>query len=251
MPTHGRFAFLKTKRGASIAIGSLGALAVGAFALVYFVVFPTSSPKAFGLTTPTSTSSSTNPAANATASATDIAGAWKVGTGSKVGYRVREKLAFLPAQSDAVGRTPKVSGSLTLATSGSTVKVTAASFVAAVNTLTSDRSMRDARIHTIGLESDTYPTATFKLTVPFTVPANATKGQVGKVQATGVLTIHGTSKTVAIPLEMSISNSALETTGSLTFPWSEFGMTAPNVGGGAVSVNGKATMEFDLHLVRS
>lgn len=246
----GRFGILKTKRGASIAIGSLGALAVGAFALVYFVLLPTSSPKAFSLLTASaSRSSSTNPAPKATASATNIAGTWKVGTGSKAGYRVREKLAFLPAQSDAVGRTSKVSGSLTLATSGSTVKVTAASFAAAVNTLKSDRSMRDARIHTIGLESDKYPTATFKLTVPFTVPANASKGEVGKVQATGVLTIHGTSKTVTIPLELTISNSALETTGSLTFPWSEFGMTAPSVG--PVSVSGKATMEFDLHLVRS
>jgi polyisoprenoid-binding protein YceI len=244
MPMARRFAILKTKRGASIAIGSLGALAVGAFALVYFVLFPTSSPEAFSLAASTSRSSSTD-----TASGTKIARTWKVGTGSKAGYRVREKLPFLPAQSDAVGRTSKVSGSLTLATSGSTVKVTAASFAAAVNTLTSDRSMRDARIHTIGLESDKYPTATFKLTVPFPVPANALKGEVGKVQATGVLTIHGTSKSVTIPLELTISNSAFETTGSLTFPWSEFGMTAPSVG--PISVSGKATMEFDLHLVRS
>jgi polyisoprenoid-binding protein YceI len=249
MPTPGRFALLKTKRGVSIAMGSVGALTVGVFALVYFVVFPTSSPKPFGLTASTSTSSSTRAAAKATASASNIAGTWKVGTGSQVGYRVREKLAFLPAQSDAVGRTSKVSGSLSLARFGSTEKVTAASFAAAVNTLKSDRSMRDARIHTIGLESDTYPTATFKLTVPFTVPANASKGEVGKVQATGVLTIHGTSKTVAIALQLTISNSALETIGSLTFPWREFGMTAPSVG--PVSVSGMATMEFDLHLVHA
>jgi len=35
--------------------------------------------------------------------------------------------------------------------------------------------------------------------------------------------------------------------GSLTFPWSEFNMTAPSVGG-FVTVTGHATMEFDLHL---
>src|ERR1700674_2249626 len=171
MATPGRFPLLKTKRGLAITIGSVGALAVGAFALVYFVVFPTSSPKPFGLTS--STSSSANASSEATASAAKISGSWKVGTGSQVGYRVREQLVFLPAQSDAVGRTSEVSGSLTLATSGSTLQVTAASFAAAVNTLKSDRSMRDARIHTMGLESDKYPTATFKLTAPFTVPANA------------------------------------------------------------------------------
>jgi hypothetical protein len=36
---------------------------------------------------------------------------------------------------------------------------------------------------------------------------------------------------------------------SLTFPWSEFNMTAPSVGG-FVNVTNKATMEFDLHLQR-
>ena len=70
------------------------------------------------------------------------------------------------------------------------------------------------------------------------------------MQATGLLTIHGTSRTVSIPLELTYTNSALETTGSLRFPWREFGMTAPSIGG-AVNVSGTATMEFDLHLVRS
>jgi hypothetical protein len=39
-------------------------------------------------------------------SADDLVGTWKVTSdGSVVGYRVREKLGFLPAPSDAVGRT--------------------------------------------------------------------------------------------------------------------------------------------------
>jgi hypothetical protein len=36
---------------------------------------------------------------------TQLAGQWKIATGSVAGYRVREKLGFLPAESDAVGRT--------------------------------------------------------------------------------------------------------------------------------------------------
>ncbi len=133
MQVPGRFARLKTKRGAWIAIGSLGALGVGAFALVYFVLFPTSSPKPFSLAVSTSGSSSTKLAAQATASATNIAGTWKVGTGSKAGYRVREKLVFLPAQSDAVDRPSKVSGSLTLATSENTLGMTAPNLGGAVS----------------------------------------------------------------------------------------------------------------------
>jgi hypothetical protein len=44
--------------------------------------------------------------------------------------------------------------------------------------------------------------------------------------------------------------SAIQAVGSLTFPWSEFNMTAPSVGG-FVNVTDRATMEFDLHLQRT
>jgi hypothetical protein len=108
MRISGRLARLKTRRGASIAIGGVVALGIGAFALVYFLLLPTSSPQAFSLTAPTAPSS-TAQGRTADTSASQIAGTWAVSTGSEVGYRVREKLAFLPAQSDAVGRTSKVS----------------------------------------------------------------------------------------------------------------------------------------------
>jgi hypothetical protein len=49
---------------------------------------------------------------------------------------------------------------------------------------------------------------------------------------------------------MRLSNSAIQAVGSLTFPWSEFNMTAPSVGG-FVSVTNRATMEFDLRLMRA
>ena len=49
---------------------------------------------------------------------------------------------------------------------------------------------------------------------------------------------------------MIVSGSTFQAVGSLTFPWSEFGMTAPSVGG-FVNVTGKATMEFDLRMQRT
>jgi polyisoprenoid-binding protein YceI len=70
------------------------------------------------------------------------------------------------------------------------------------------------------------------------------------VSATGVFDIHGTSKRETFPVELSLSGSTLQAVGSLTFPWSEFGMTAPSVGG-FVNVTDKATMEFDLRLQRA
>ena len=227
-------------------MGGVLAVGVAAFLVAYFLLFPTSSPKRFGLTdtTPsTSTGSGDAPASGG-------AGQWTVASGSQAGYRVREKLAFLSAKSDAVGRTSALTGAASLSTSGDAVTMTAASFKADVSTLKSDRDMRDQRIHQIGLESDRYPTASFKLTAPLRLPSSFSSGRVARVTATGDVTIHGTTKRKRIPIEMRLSGSALEATGSLTFPWSEFGMTAPSVGS-FVAVDAAATMEFDLHLRRA
>jgi polyisoprenoid-binding protein YceI len=179
-----------------------------------------------------------------------IAGTWTVGTGSVAGYRVHEKLAVLPAPSDAVGRTSSITGQATVADSGGTHSVTAASFTVQVNTLTSDRAMRDQRVHTLGLQTDTYPTATFQLAQPIALPDLAKSGQVVKVSATGPLTLHGVTRTVSIPLSLQLSGSSFEVVGSISFPWSEFGMSAPNFGS-FVTVDNTATMELDLKFSRA
>jgi polyisoprenoid-binding protein YceI len=240
---------LKTRRGLALVAGGGLLVAIAALAAAYFLLFPTSAPKRFAVTTPAAGGGG---AATTTASGgtrSGVAGAWTVGPGSAAGYRVREKLAFLPAQNDAVGRTSQITGGATLKRSGGKVTVTAASFRIDVSTLTSDRAQRDARIHSIGLESDQYPTATFKLSQPITLPAGATNGKVIKIPATGAFTIHGTTKTETVPLQLSLTTTALQAVGSLTFPWNAFGMTAPSVGG-FVNVTDKATMEFDLRLKR-
>jgi polyisoprenoid-binding protein YceI len=238
------------KRVVLLAAGGGLALAVLAFVLVYFVLFPTSSPKPFKLATSTSTSgaAASGDASTTSAAATSGAGGrWTIASGSQAGYRVREKLAFLPAQSDAVGRTSSITGSATLSESKAAITITSASFSVAVNTLKSDRSMRDEKIHEIGLESDRYPTATFVLSDPVTLAKSAVTARVARVPVTGVFTIHGVSRRETLPVEFSLAGATLETAGALTFPWSEFGMTAPSVGG-FVNVTEHATMEFDLRL---
>jgi polyisoprenoid-binding protein YceI len=109
--------------------------------------------------------------------------------------------------------------------------------------------MRDEKIHEIGLESNRFPTATFALSVPVALTKSAIAGRVTRASVTGVFTIHGTSKREIVPVAFSLAGATLEAAGSLTFPWSEFGMTAPSVGG-FVNVTEKATMEFDLRLQR-
>jgi polyisoprenoid-binding protein YceI len=224
-----------------------GGLALGAagVAVLYFVVFAGSSPQKLALSSPTPATSG----ATANGSSTPGAGTWTVTSGSQAGYRVREQLASLPAPSDAVGRTSAVTGTLTLTQSASGYSVTTATFTVDVTKLTSDQSRRDQRIHSQGLESDRYPTASFQLTTPIALPANAASGQTINVSATGALTLHGVTKTVTIPITARLTGSKIELVGSITFPFSQFGMTPPSIGG-FVSVQNNATMEFQLLLVQ-
>ena len=221
-------------------------LAVAGVGILYFVVFAGSSPQKLALSSPTPSASGST----ATPSSTPGPGTWTIASGSLAGYRVREQLASLPAPSDAVGRTSAITGTFTLAQSAGGYSVTAASFTVDVTKLTSDQARRDQRIHSQGVESDRYPTATFQLSTPITLPATASAGQTLKVAATGALTIHGVTKTVTIPIDARLSGSQIELVGSITFPFSDFGMTPPSIGG-FVSVQPNATMEFQLNLAYS
>jgi polyisoprenoid-binding protein YceI len=234
---------LRTRRGLLIVGGGGLVVLLAALVAVYFLLFPTSSAERFTI----KTKSRGSAASGADAADGSVGGNWVIGSGSKAGYRVREKLAFLPAQSDAVGRTSAITGDATLKTSGNRVTIRAAAFKVDVSKLASDNGRRDQRIHQIGLESDRYPTASFKLSKPIELGRDATAGKLVKVRATGAFTIHGTSKTETVPLELRLTDTALQAVGSLTFPWSEFGMTAPSIAG-FVNVKDKATMEFDLRL---
>jgi polyisoprenoid-binding protein YceI len=220
----------------------LGAIGVG---VLYFAVFAGSSPQKLSLSSATPSTSASASAAGSTLGA----GTWSVASGSQAGYRVREQLASLPAPSDAVGRTTAITGTLTLTQAASGDSVSAASITVDVSKLTSDKSMRDQRIHRQGLESDRYPTATFQLTSPIALPAGAESGQTIHVSANGAMTIHGVTKTVTIPIDGRLSGSQIELVGSISFPFSDFGMTPPSIGG-FVTVQNNATMEFQLVLTR-
>jgi polyisoprenoid-binding protein YceI len=220
-----------------VAVGAVGVL------FVYFVLFSHSAPAPLALTSPSAA------AATPALTAAEIPGAWTVLSDSVAGYRVREQLAFVQAPSDAVGRTSKITGSVTVAGSATALSVSAATFTVNVQSLTSDQQMLDSRIQALGLESSRFPTATFVLSSPVTLPADAASGIAIHVSLTGALTIHGTTRTETIPVQARISGSEINVVGSITFPWGDFNMQTPNVAG-FVSVDGTATMEFDLFLKR-
>ena len=213
------------------------------------LALPTTLPASSGASTadPTaaaSTGSGSVASADPAGGSGDVAGSWSITSGSQAGYRVREQLASLPAESDAVGRTDQLSGTITVSTDGSTVSVTAGSIQVDMTSITSDKTQRDNRLRTEGLQTDTYPTATFKLTQPVAIPAAAIAGTSSDVTPIGDLTIHGVTKSVHIPAKAQLSGGTIQVAGSIAFPLSDYGMTAPNIGGFIVSIADQGTLEF-------
>ena len=131
------------------------------------LALPSSAPTATGAAGAAASSdpaASGDPASSSDPSASidgDVAGTWTVTTGSQAGYRVREQLANLPAESDAVGRTDQITGTITVTSDGTTSSLTAGTLQVDTTTIASDKPMRDNRLRGEGLQTDSYPTASF------------------------------------------------------------------------------------------
>lgn len=229
-------------------------LGIGGF-IVYDQVLRGDSAAALSLpaasAAPAASSAADSSAAPAASFDGDVAGTWNVATGSVAGYRVRERLANLPAESDAIGRTDQVTGSITLESSGTSTTLTAGSLTVDTTSIRSDKSMRDNRLRTEGLQTDTFPTATFKLTKPVDVPAAALAGTPTDITLIGDLTLHGVTKSVDIPGQAQLVNGTIQVAGSLSFPLTDYSIVAPNIGGVIVSIADTGTLEFLVNFSKS
>ena len=187
---------------------------------------------------PTTTEPSTTPSDGS------VAGTWTVTEDSQAGYRVRERLANLDAESDAVGRTNDVTGTIAVVETADGAQLTAGEIAIDTTTITSDEDRRDNRLRSEGLQTDQFPTATFALTQPVDVPAAAIAGTATDVTLVGDLTLHGVTESVEIPAQAQLTNGQIQVAGSLTFPLADFDITAPNVGGFIISIADEGALEF-------
>ncbi len=199
----------------------------------------TSTPAASADATADASASASEPASEA-----GIDGEWTVADSSVAGYRVREQLANLSAESDAVGRTSDVTGSITVEADGDGARLTAGTLMVDTTTIQSDEGRRDNRLRSEGLQTDQFPTATFTVTQPVDVPAAALSGTATDITLVGDLTLHGVTKSVEIPAQALLTDGAVQVAGSLTFPLADFDITAPNVGGFIISIADEGTLEF-------
>ncbi|GAB40184.1 YceI family protein [Gordonia sputi] len=182
------------------------------------------------------------------AASESVDGAWTVvpgpsadATRTQAGYRVDETLRGQPVTVN--GRTTSVTGTATVASS----KLENAEITVDVASITSPESMRDNRFRGESImDTEKYPTATWKLTQPVDISSVPESGQPQAVQATGDITIKGVTKSATTTLNIQRSGASVIVQGSIPVTWTDFGVTPPSLG--FVEVEKTGSIEFLVNL---
>ena len=225
-----------------VGVVAVAAIIGGGYGLWYILVGP-SGPAAVSSGAPAI------PTGAAIAAPASLDGTWNVdtssgtvsdGTASFVGYRVQEQLVGVGGHT-AVGRTPKVTGSMKL--TGSTVSDV--TITADMTALASDDSHRDDQLRRQAIESAKFPTATFALTQPIDLGTLPADGASVGASATGTLTLHGVTKTVTVALQAVRQGGIIAVTGSLPVVFGDYSIQKPN-SFSVLSVDDHGTIELHL-----
>jgi polyisoprenoid-binding protein YceI len=254
-----------TKPGKGKWLGlAIGAVIVAgvAFALIYFFggaepaeVDLDSTVNAVTATTagdPSAAPTSGTPTSSVVA---DVSGDWSVdtttgtfsfgnATATFAGFRVEEELARIGA-STAVGRTPEVSGTVTI--DGTTI--TSAEIAVDLTAIVSDESRRESAIRD-ALNTSQNPTATFVLAEPIDFGELPAEGVTVFATASGDLTINGVTRTVEIPLEAQVAGESILIVGSTSVIFADYEIDTPSTPI-VLSVADEGTIELQLWLVRA
>lgn len=160
------------------------------------------------------------PAAASVVSIDDVSGVeFHVVPGESQGtYTVREKLASMPATTEAVGRTTAFSGVVRLdGTSTITVDL---------STLESDQGRRDAFVRERIFNED--PVAVFTLDPLADLPQEYREGQTIAREVTGTMTIRGVERPLPFLVEARLEGDTLHILGRTDFRWADFQIDPPN-----------------------
>ena len=257
----------RTARIAIVGVIAIVVAALVAVFLVWFVFFSSEAPEAPTIEGAAAVlQASPDPAAGAGADAAgaqaagsteqatpngDTDGTWVVDAsvgdivddGSYVGFRVAEVLERI-GDTEAIGRTPAVSGSLAL--SGTTLE--RASIEADLTRIASDQSRRDPAIQR-ALETGAFPMATFESSKSVELDAMPTEDQAVDVSIPGVLTIHGVSQDVVAEVQAQRIGDVVVVVGTLPVDFTSFGITMP-AAPIVVSVEGSGDLEWQLFFRR-
>ena len=177
----------------------------------------------------------------------DLAGTWTLsGQGTSfVGYRIGEELANI-GTTTAVGRTSDIEATLEF----DGVMITSVNIVADLRTLTSDQSFRDGALRTRGIESDTYPFATFVLVQPIPIATLPAGEETLSVTVDGTLDLHGVTNPVSIDLQGQFVDGLVVVVGSTEIALADYDIEPPT-GFRVLSIDDVGIMEFQIVLERA
>jgi polyisoprenoid-binding protein YceI len=229
---------------AALATAVIAAAAVWWFLLRSDAPAPVSLDEAVAAATSSTTAAADAPATSREATTSDavIEGSWSVitGNGSFAGYRVEEELASI-GFTTAAGRTADLAASLEIAGDS----VTAVDVTVNMQSLESDDSRRDRAIRSQALETNAFPTASFRLTEPIALPATAAAGEPFAVTAVGDLELHGATNQIELALEAQLLDGVIAVVGSAPILFSDYGIDPPQAPI-LLGVDDNGLMEFQL-----
>ncbi|MEU7872636.1 nitroreductase/quinone reductase family protein [Dactylosporangium sp. NPDC049140] len=179
--------------------------------------------------------------ASTTSPAGPLDGAYGPVAGSLAGFRIRQTVVGLT--SEVVGRTADVTGTVTVAAD----RVTAAHLRIGLRALTAGGD-KPAPQFDISLDTGRYPDATVELTQPIALEPGAAGAT---VTVTGMLTLHGVTRTVTVDLSVRRDGDGLDAAGSLPVAFADYSLTGPEGYGAFGSLADHGTAEFLLLLRRS
>jgi polyisoprenoid-binding protein YceI len=227
--------------------GPIVVLLLAGLTVWYFTFRDTSAPTA---SLDAVTADASGPAGPTEPGSASANGTWKVqpGSGVFVGYRINETM--IPARNVRTvnGRTNGVDGTLTLA--GDTA--TQVTINADVTKLDSGEPLREKVLDGVGLETGKFPTATFSLREPLTLPTTPTSGSVIAVTAKGNLTAHGVTHPLDVPLKAMWDGNQIKVAtadAGAPFAMADWGIQLPKVPVSDDDDHG--TLELQLRFLRS
>lgn len=155
-----------------------------------------------------------------TAGLATVDGVWNAGTGSIIGWRAQQVL--VGQQSTLVGRTGKVSGSITI--SGGSVSH--GSFIVDMAAITSSQSQSTQR-SVFDVTAD--PTAMLVLTTPIALGTLPAAGTVDSYPAAGNLTVHGVTRAVEFTVSAEHLGTSISVLADIRVPFADWNISVPGV----------------------
>lgn len=153
-----------------------------------------------------------------------LAGRWNVlaGPDSWVGYRAEQSVPRVPNPVTVTGRTTDVTGGLVIDGQG---RLVAVALNVDLTTLASSEPGLDDRMRDEGLQTGTFPNATFVLTEPVDLPRTVVGGTPFTLDVSGDLTLHGVTRPVTLTLQSQLVPTdpyRLEMAGDIDLRLSDF-----------------------------